>query len=68
MAVFHESDAAAAGGSKKITPVMIAIIVLVVLLCCCCAAAITIYLLRGTLGLVKKESYLPLYLVLRTWL
>ena len=74
MAVFHEMDAASAGDKKKFTPLMIIAIVLIILLCCCCAAVIIILIatkgdpIGGFKDLFNIDSYVPLYLTLRTWL
>jgi flagellar basal body-associated protein FliL len=74
MAVFHQSDAVSVGNKKKISPVVILLIVLSVLLCCCCVAVIIVLIATGgkpgekIQDLLNKDSYLPLYLTLRTWL
>jgi hypothetical protein len=68
MAVFQQSDSG--GSNKGLSTVMIAVIVVVLVLCCCCAAAVIFYAAsKGhPFGLGKKETFLPLYLTLRTWL
>lgn len=74
MAVFHESDTASAAGQKRSTLITIIVIVLIVLLCCCCAVVVVALIAtRGRpferLGdLVDKNTYLPVYLTLRTLL
>jgi len=71
MAVFQQSDAASAGDSKKI---IIVILIAVAIICCCCAAVIAILIATGTITsskikeLTNQDSFLPLYLTLRTWL
>ena len=74
MAVFQTSDAASAENPKKLTSLMIVLMVVAVLLCCCCA--LVAILLLATKGdpvdkfkdIFNIDSYLPLYLNLRTWL
>jgi hypothetical protein len=72
MAVFQQSGAD--HGLKRFSPVMILVIVLIVLLCCCCAVVAIGFIATGG-KLVEKlkdltdtNSYLPLYLSVRTWL
>lgn len=68
MAVFQQTDAA--NGKKGISPILIVVIIVVVLLCCCCIAAAILYATSHghPLGIGKKNTFLPLYLTLRTWL
>ena len=68
MAVFHQSDPV--DGKRKMSPIWIIVIVVVVVLCCCCAVAAIVYVAsKGhPLGIGKSNTFLPLYLTLRTWL
>jgi flagellar basal body-associated protein FliL len=65
MSVFHQTDS-----KGKLSPIWIVLIVVVVVVCCCCAAAVIFYAAsKGhPFGLGKKDTFLPLYLPLRTWL
>jgi flagellar basal body-associated protein FliL len=67
MAIFQKTDST---GAKKLNPIIIIVIAVVVLLCCCCAAATIFYFAsKGhPFGIGKKDTFLPLYLTLRTWL
>jgi len=72
MAIFHQNDPVS--GKKKLSPVVIVVIALVVLLCCCCVAVVIALVATGTItatkirDLTNQDSYLPIYLTLRTWL
>ena len=72
MAVFQQSDAVSTGSSNK--NLIIILIVAVVLVCCCCAAVIAILIATGTITsarieeITNQNSFLPLYLTLRTCL
>ena len=72
MAIFHQTDAT--GGKKKLSSAVIVVIILVVLLCCCCAAVVIGLVATGTITVTKikdltyQDSYLPIFLTVRTWL
>lgn len=72
MAVFHQSNLTDSKQQGSAT-VVIAII-LVILLCCCCLAAFIALVITGTItnatikGLNNQDTFLPLYITLRTWL
>ncbi len=72
MAIFHQTDPT--GNKKGLSPAVIIVIILVVILCCCCAAVAIAFIATGgkliqkITDLVNKNTYLPMYLTLRTWL
>jgi flagellar basal body-associated protein FliL len=65
MSVFQKNDS-----KTKLSPIWIVLIVVIVVLCCCCAAAVIFYAAsKGhPFGLGNKNTFLPLYLTVRTWL